>query len=393
MSLYAGIGAAEAFVDRAVRLNIPATVTFQITDRCNYRCAHCYETHEDRDELTTFEIKDVLSQLAAMGVLFLGITGGEVYMRRDLDEILAYARELRFAIRLLTTGHFIDDQRAARLKELAIQEVHISLYGADAETHELVTQMPGSFERSVAAIRRLRAHDVFVVVKSPVMSVNIHKWKALRELVEELGCAYTMDPKVTSREDGDKSPLHLRASSGELLDFYSEFSEQTPGRAPDVSQPFDYQARNLGSPCRIAATGCSINPQGKVFGCVSMPVAGGDLRKERFEDIWRGSTKFAQLRGIKWGDIAVCNECELRPFCNRCHAMALLEDGNMLGPSKEACRHAVAQRESFRARGLIPADTSSALPVPLQGEAMPAPPRRTEKLAYGFRPSALRVIG
>jgi hypothetical protein len=80
--------------------------------------------------------------------------------------------------------------------------------------------------------------------------------------------------------------------------------------------------------------------------------------------------------------------------------MALLEDGNLRGPSKEACRGAVAVRESLRARGLIPEDSSRELPVPLRvatdgahGHLPVAPTKRIdERLAYGYRPAALRVL-
>jgi radical SAM protein with 4Fe4S-binding SPASM domain len=385
-------GAVTSFVQRAFRQGVPVQVTFQITDRCNYRCAHCYETHEDRDELSLDEVKRILAEIADAGVLLLTFTGGEVYMRRDLDEIFAEAHRLRFATKVYTTGYFIDDERADRLKELAIQEVHFSLYGPDAPTHEAVTLLPGSFERTVAAARRLRERGLKVVLKSPIMSVNVHKYEALIALTRDLGCQYTLDPKVASREDGERSPLHMRPSTEDLSAFYRSLPPELLPPGEHAGAPFDLEEQNRFGSCGIGRISCSINPQGLVFGCVSLPVPVGDLRKQSFLEVWRGSPKLKQLRDLTWGDIEVCRSCELRPYCHRCHAMAYLEDGNLLGPSTESCRHALAVRESLRARGLLPEGTSTALPLPLRGGTM-APPRRDEKLAYGFRPSALRVIG
>ena len=381
-------GAAAWFADRAEQLGVPVSVTFQITDRCNYRCAHCYETHGEAEELSTGEIKRILGEIAAAGVLFLTLTGGEVFMRRDLDEILVEARRLQFAVRLYTTGHFVDKERARRLKELAIQEVHLSLYAPDAQTHDAVTLMPGSFERTVAAARRLRAENVFVVLKSPVMAGNVRKVEAYRALVTELDCKYAMDPTLTTREDGERSPLHLRPSAEDLTQFFATYDTEI--RAPDPA-PFDYAAQNRTGPCSIGRTSCSINPQGLVFGCASLPVPVGDLRKDRFASVWRDSPQLSRLRSITWGDLAICNTCEVRPYCSRCHAMALLEDGNMLGPSTESCRQAVAARESLRQRGLIAADAPAPLPPPLRDGAKPDR-HRSEPLAYGFRPAGLRVI-
>src|SRR5690349_2431432 len=89
-------GAADLLAARAQREGRPVTVTFQITDRCNYECVHCYQEHRDshaakREELSTAEVIRILDELADAGVLFLTIMGGEVFMRRDADEILTAA--------------------------------------------------------------------------------------------------------------------------------------------------------------------------------------------------------------------------------------------------------------------------------------------------------------
>src|SRR5262245_40508758 len=112
-------GAADLLAARAQREGRPTTVTFQITDRCNYECVHCYQEHETHDnELTTAEVLRILDELADAGVLFLTFMGGEVFMRRDADEILAAAHARGFALRLLTTGHHITDKRADFLATL-----------------------------------------------------------------------------------------------------------------------------------------------------------------------------------------------------------------------------------------------------------------------------------
>src|SRR5580765_6968894 len=92
---------------KALKYGIPISVQLDLTYRCNERCIHCYLDHDDHGEMTTVEIKDLLDQLAAAGVLFLNLSGGEIFMRKDLFEIVEYARKLQFSVKLKTNAVMI----------------------------------------------------------------------------------------------------------------------------------------------------------------------------------------------------------------------------------------------------------------------------------------------
>jgi radical SAM protein with 4Fe4S-binding SPASM domain len=357
-------GAAEVVARGARRAGIPTVAHLQITDRCNYDCIHCYQTHAEQDELSLQEIERILQELADAGILFLTLGGGEFFMRRDADAILRAARRLRFAIKLLTTGHFIDEARADLIRDLGAIQVEMSFYSAEPSLHEHITQIRGSWERTLLAARRLRAREVIVKLKSPLMALVSAGIDDIASLAEELGCVYAFDPMVTSREDGVRTPLGLRASDEELRDFYANprlgFIEQCCARG------FEERALDQ-TPCRAAHDVVGIDPQGRVYACHSLKLVCGDLREQSFLDVWRGSEQLERVRALTWGTIEDCRQCELRAYCHRCHAMAHLEDGVLEGPSLEACRHAVVVRDLLRSRGLIPADRSS-LPPPLARE-------------------------
>src|SRR6476620_8011330 len=102
---------------RAQKLNIPLSVQLDLTYRCNERCVHCYLDHDDHGEMTTAEVKHVLDQLAAAGTLFLIFSGGELLLRKDFFELVAYARQLGFDIKLKTNGLLIGERAAARIRE------------------------------------------------------------------------------------------------------------------------------------------------------------------------------------------------------------------------------------------------------------------------------------
>src|SRR5207244_9437757 len=99
----------DRLIARTVRKRLPLSVHFDLTYRCNERCVHCYLDHEDHGEMTTAEVKDVLDQLASSGTLFLTFSGGELLLRKDFFELLAYARRLQFDVKIKTNAILIKE--------------------------------------------------------------------------------------------------------------------------------------------------------------------------------------------------------------------------------------------------------------------------------------------
>ena len=357
-------GAADLLAQRAARQKRPVTVTFQVTDRCNYECVHCYQDHVARDELTFAEIERILGELADAGVLFLTLMGGEFFMRRDADDILRKAHELGFAIKLLTTGHHVHDRRADLIAEMRPIQVDMSLYAATPHLHETVTRHQGSWQRTYEAARRLIERKVPVLLKAPVMDINVDDLGNLARLARELGAKSSFDAKLTGKEDTDQTPVSLRMGQAQLRAFYRDEENGIPAYLAASYADYDpaHENRPLSeTPCRAGQQAVSIDPRGEVWPCNALPIACGNLREQSFQDIWSGSAELDDIRDLRWAKLSECNVCELRRHCQRCHGMALLEQGELRGPSLEACRHAVAMRDALRERGLIPA-TETAMP-------------------------------
>ena len=351
---------------RAQREGRPVTVTFQVTDRCNYECVHCYQEHDAHpDELSFEEIDRILGELADAGVLFLTFMGGEFFMRRDADRILAAAHAKGFALKVLTTGHHITDKRADFLATLRPIQFDLSLYSGSKGKHEEVTRMPGSWDRTVAAAKRLIARKMAVLLKAPVMEINHADVASMGELARAMGAEWTFDPKITAIETGDKAPLSLRMKETTLKAFYAttmaDYLETTFVGPESMTAKGEELRPVTHTPCRAGQQSVSISPNGEVWPCNALPMPCGDLRTQSFAEIWSGSSQLAEVRGLTWAKLGECAVCSLRPYCQRCHGMAQVEHGVIAGPSLEACRHAVIVRDSLRDRGLIPA-TETALP-------------------------------
>jgi len=342
---------------KAQELGVPLSVQLDVTYRCNERCVHCYLDHEDHGELSTVEIKDVLTQLSEAGVFFLTLSGGEILMRRDLFEIVEFARRLLFHVKLKTNGVMIHEAEAKRIRELGVAEVQISVYSHRAGVHDAITKLPGSWKRTIAAIRFLRSQGLKVTIANVLMTANWFDYSGVILLAEELGVAYTVDPTITPKIDGDSSILKLRVDGSELNRLFHD-----PNLVGDVQQfcappPPPGEDVMEGYPCSAGHTSCYISPYGDVFPCVQFPLPSGNVRKQRFIDIWRDSVQLRQVRSIRAKDLLTCSSCAHVGTCTRCPGLAYME-GTMLGPSTADCQ------KSFQRTGVPTANMLSQLHNP-----------------------------
>src|ERR1700719_971352 len=190
---------------KALRLGIPLSVQLDLTYRCNEKCVHCYLDHDDHGEMTTGEIKHLLREMAEAGVFILTLSGGEIFMRKDFFEILECARALTFCIKLKTNAVLIREAQAARIRELGVESIQVSIYSHRPEVHDAITKVPGSLQRSINAIRFLKSQGLKVVIANVLMTENQHDYHGTQALADELGAEFTLDPTITPKMDGDRS--------------------------------------------------------------------------------------------------------------------------------------------------------------------------------------------
>jgi radical SAM protein with 4Fe4S-binding SPASM domain len=343
----------DRLIARTVQKHRPLSVHFDLTYRCNERCVHCYLDHNDHGELTTAECLNVLEDLARSGALFLTFSGGEIFLRPDLYEILAAARRLHFDISLKSNALLVTPERAARLREFGVRRVQISVYSDIPAIHDAITKVPGSLERTLAAIPILLEHGLQVKLACPLMQENLMAYRGVMALAEKLGVPYILDLTITPMMDGSSGPLAHRASVSSLLPVLQDPTLHAckPQPSPQAAPAINALPPTFGSavssgiesaayedlPCSAGHNSCYISPYGDVFPCVQLPQAAGNLRREKFDDIWYHAPQLERLRAIRESQLPICSRCEIRSYCERCPGLALMEGGDLLGAYERAC--------------------------------------------------------
>ncbi len=332
----------EEFNAIATTRGIPISAHLDITWRCNERCVHCYLEHDAKGEMDTEEIKSVLRQLADVGTFFLSVSGGEPLLRRDCFEILEYARSLGFHTKLKTNAVMIGPAEATRLKHLGIEKVQISVYSHLAEVHDAITKLPGSFRRTMNAIRHLKASHVPVAITNVLMQSNSSHAMAVKRMAQSLGVEFTVDPTLTPMINGDRSPTHLGISLEELAAVMH--NEEFVGDVGEFCSPNSTVDEDVldGYSCSAGHTLAYISPFGDVFPCVSFPMPCGSVRQQTFREIWFDSPALADLRSVRVRDLHTCSSCSHTASCSRCPGLAYME-GDMRGPSTSDCHKSYAR--------------------------------------------------
>jgi len=344
----------EKVMSRARLLAVPLSVHLDLTYRCNERCVHCYLERGAGSEMPAAEVKGLLDQLAEAGVFFLTLSGGEPFLRPDLFEILGHARNLSFCVWLKTNASLIAAGEADRIAALGINEVHVSIYSRHPELHDRMTQVPGSWERSLNAIRLLRSRGQNVIIVHIATRLNADDHPAVQALANELGAGFRIDATITPKLDGDRSTLALNVPHAELVRImtspgYAGNAEQycVPSEAPDAAA--------LNEPlCSAGHTHCYIAPDGGVFPCVQLPVWCGSVGRQRFIEIWRDSPQMKDVRSTRLGDLPACSRCSHAASCSRCPGLAFMA-GDIRGPSVQDCEN------SYARTGVVP----TGCPVPV----------------------------
>lgn len=333
---------------RASKNNLLLRVLFEITKRCNLRCYHCYVAGPG-DELGTERVLTLLDEFAAEGCMNVTLTGGEVGLREDFVSIARGVKQRRMTLSVLTNGTAFSEEQLAGLVAAKPHAVSVSIYGSTAEGHEKVTGVPGSFARSLATVRYLQERGVRCDIHSVLMQGTFDEFPNIIAMADDIGCRYRFDPNVAPRANGDIGVLEHRVSIAQLRDFYMyHFLQDKTREGRLASEPGEVPSRAAGN-CGAGITAAYVESNGDVYPCMGLPPSVGNVACTPFAEVWRGPAAAAHRRAMR-EPLPVCSHCDLLDYCTvRCPRLAVVEDGDISGPSRRACELASLVKDMRRA--------------------------------------------
>ncbi|MFA6860339.1 MAG: dephospho-CoA kinase [Clostridia bacterium] len=184
-----------------------ARALWEITNTCNYHCSYCIFCSNpvvDKNELSYDEVIKAIDGLKRNGFTYIKFTGGEPFVRKDMIQILSYAKSLGFDLdistngslltketakslaELSTNGSLLTKETAKSLAELKLNFVHVSLDGFDKFSHEIV-RGENTFDRTINGIKLLSEFSVKTRIGTVIHKGNENCLEKIVLLSKSLG--------------------------------------------------------------------------------------------------------------------------------------------------------------------------------------------------------------
>ncbi len=349
----------------APRTYTPRLIAWEVTRTCNLNCRHCRAVAKNQQyesEFSTDEMKRVLDSIAAFCKPIIILTGGEPMMRDDIYEIASYGTSLGLRMVMAPCGYFINPETIARLKESGISRISLSIDGSSAESHDAFRQVPGAFDKVIAAARMCTEHGLEFQVNTTVHKGNLDELPAILDLAIKLG-AKAFHPFLLVPTGRAKNMAGQEISPEEyerVLEWVYDMQEKTPILFKPTCAPHYHRiVRQKGGPAKPShpggghpggapkghpgglhglSKGCMggqsfafISHVGKVQICGFLEEEAGDLREADydFQKVWDESELFREIRDIDaYG--GKCGYCEYRKVCGGCRARAFAMSGDYM---------------------------------------------------------------
>lgn len=176
------------------------------------------------DELSANEWKNILEQARDKGCVRVTLSGGEVLLRDDFCDIAEFAVNLGYVVDVYTTGVGLTDEIFNKMCALALNSISFSLYSGEAELHDKITGVKGSFKNTLRAMLLFKNAGIRTIIRSVIIPQNVHQLKSFYKLGRKLAIEVDGSPenflldkvyaKNSSRELGEKESVAVSEGFG-----------------------------------------------------------------------------------------------------------------------------------------------------------------------------------
>lgn len=322
----------DRFGDWVEAQRIPCSIHYDVTWHCDLRCAHCYLSQRDQDELTLNEVIRLLDQLADLGTLAILFSGGDPFVRPDFLQIVREARSRWFDVRINTNGLRVDAHCAKQLEKMGVRQVSMSLYSADPAEHDAVTLRPGSFAATMKAARCLYEAGLPINFKTVVTKGASH-YQELGEIVEEFHAKWEVTALLLPRNDGAESPLLLGLDDDSMRSFFDWDFKRLQWK-PEFPRP----RPRTQTVCGAARSSLYIAPNGDLFPCISWNRLLGSIRKTPLSEIWQSPLALKTSAVTRQECVDHCPDCYYNDICDFCPGLGERLTGRFCLKNSSCCQ-------------------------------------------------------
>ena len=325
-------------------------IQIEVTGRCNERCIHCYIPNAMKDtgkDMPFDKFCSIVNQFAEMGGLHVVLSGGEVFLHKDIIPMIQYCREKDMQISILSNLIALKKEQIPAIKEANISLLQTSLYSMDPEVHDTITTIKGSFAKTKAAIEDLVAADIPVQISCPIMKANCKGYSEVLRYAQSLRCKAQTDYIMMAQSDFDTQNLANRISLEEtesvlrdIIEWDFEYHIDIEKKQIEIGDFVVDMEREAKRPlCGAGLNDCCIDANGDVFPCAGwQDLVAGNVFSQSLKEVWEDSQQLKTVRSVTRADFPECLECEASNYCSMCLVRNYNEsNGDMFKINKHFC--------------------------------------------------------
>ncbi|HYH40717.1 MAG TPA: radical SAM protein [Burkholderiales bacterium] len=275
----------------SAELAAPLYIAWQVTNECNLACLHCIEESGPgkafKDELSDEQVFGFLGQVMDLEVPYLSFSGGEPMLHPRFFDMVAYVCERNGQVKVETNGHTLTPDNCARLKDLGVKAVQVSLDGATRETFNRM-RVRGDFDMAIGGIRNLREAGVPIEINYSPTHFNIHEIELAVDLAAELGAYSFYTGRTMYTGNAVKTWQRLVPSEAQYETFFASLKNKT-GEYSGRMRVYFHEAgllEELRYRLEHPAALLIVLPNGLVKLVNALPFICGDLRRQTLSEIW-----------------------------------------------------------------------------------------------------------
>ena len=284
---------------------------FELTQACNLKCLHCYDGnchHSLENKLSLEQWKNVASRLKELDFKEVILIGGEPLAYPYFLEILDHCHEIGLKTVVFSNLTLMNEDILKHIIETK-SEVHFSIYGNE-EHHEKITQVKGSFNKTIYWLKRLHESNIKTIPSVVMMKENIDQYDNIKQTLEEIGISFQRADAIRPMDDGEQS---------EHMPSVEQMKKFEIHEANFFADKKLFYANLFGNSCLYGKL--SINENGDVYPCEFIRDSFGNVLNEEVLSIINRLK--ADVWTITHDDIKECKDCEFRYACKDCRHLSL----------------------------------------------------------------------
>lgn len=172
---------------------MPRSISWDITNKCNLKCKHCFNNsgdehaHDFSKEIDKSTALDLAHQIVDMKVNQICLCGGETFLCDYLFDILDIFKQSEMLTSIVSNGYFITKDIAKKLQNLGVYQIQISIDGLGYQ-HDIFRGKKGAFDKAVAAVDELNKANIKTLVSCCPNKYNYNSFREYVNFIYDLGC-------------------------------------------------------------------------------------------------------------------------------------------------------------------------------------------------------------